>query len=327
VLRTDTGNFNRFLTSLGLLLLAAALLIPYFYVHDTDVLRVSRDELRGLTQTGREAIERRQRRAEDLESWVLGLAGLLALGGIGSLYLGGRRLRAAQGKEDAAIERKARKEDVEIQRLSEAEVEKKRDEQAREVAEESTVDEAPRSTVPIQPAPQRAEETAIAPHAPSPSESLAQNRAAIGRIEETLRRALEGQKDESFDYISEAKLVAGSQQLRIDGLFRSRKPARPDVLLELRVNRRSRNMRVRSRQFADTALALLMRYRALTERNANVWVLIVVPEEEEELPVDERRQLEDWLNQSLVTEGVGTIISERDLPSLPGRFHELFDPE
>ncbi|HSS33375.1 MAG TPA: hypothetical protein VLL27_08870 [Solirubrobacterales bacterium] len=99
MLRTDTGNFNRFLTSLGLLLLLAAVLVPYFYFHDTDTLRIPVKELNGLTDVGREALETRQRREADLEVWVLGFAAVLTISGITALWLGGRRLRVAQGRK------------------------------------------------------------------------------------------------------------------------------------------------------------------------------------------------------------------------------------
>lgn len=319
MLRTDTGNFNRFLTSLGLLLLAAALLIPYFYFHDTDVLRVSRGELERLTPVGSQALETRQRRAADLEAWVLGFSGALVLGGVASLYFGGRRLRAAQRKEDEAIDRQAKRDDVEIQRLSAAEVEEKRDEHVLEDVGPATAqpERAPplRRTVPP-PTPART----TTPRAPSVQES----RAAIVRIEEALRQALEGQGSASFDYIPDAKLVAGSHQVRIDGMFRSHDEGRPDVLLELRTNRGSRNLYVRIRQITDTALALLTRYRALTGRRATAWVLVVIPGEEDEMPIEERRQFEDRLSSSLVGEGVGTLISERDIGNLPKRFEALF---
>ena len=53
--RTDTGNFNRFLTSLGLLMILGALLIPYFFFHDTDTLRIPVKELRELTPVAQDA--------------------------------------------------------------------------------------------------------------------------------------------------------------------------------------------------------------------------------------------------------------------------------
>jgi hypothetical protein len=320
MLRTDTGNFNRFLTSLGLLLLAAALLIPYFYFHDTDVLRITQHELDALTHTGREAILSRQHRAANLELWILGLAAALAVGGIACLYLGGKRLRVAQVKEDAAIDRKARRDDVEIQRLTDAEVEEKRDEQALEAAEERKIENA-ESRPPAEPT-RPTRETAAPPTAQA---SMAQSRATIARIEETVRQTFEGNEGRSFKFLSEVKLVGPDQRVLIDGLFRAKFPRRQDIVLDIKIVRQSRMLRIRIRNFTDSILALLTRYKALSGRPATGWLLIVLPEETEILPVEDQRRLEDQLNSSLVDNGTGSIIHESELSTLPQRFDRLFE--
>lgn len=320
MLRTDTGNFNRFLTSLGLLLLAAALLIPYFYFHDTDVLRITQHELDALTRTGREAILSRQHRAADLELWILGLAASLAAGGIACLYFGGKRLRVAQVKEDAAIDRKARRDDVEIQRLTDAEVEEKRDEQALEAVEERKVGNAEPETTAEPAKPARETEPVQTAQA-----SMAQSRAAIARIEETVRRTFEGNEGRSFKFLGEVKVVGPNQQVLIDGLFRARSSGRGDVVLDLKIVRQTRMLRARIRNFTDSTLALLTRYRALSDRQATSWLLIVLPEEAETLPIEDKRRLEDQVNSSLVGRGFGSIIHESELSTLPQRFDRLFE--
>jgi hypothetical protein len=318
VLRTDTGNFNRFLTSLGLLLLAAALLVPYFYFHDTDVLRISHHELSGLTQAGRNAIVTRQHRAADLENVVLGLAVLLAGSGIACLIFGGRRLRVAQVKEDAEIDRKARRDDVEIQRLSDTEVEEKRDEQAQEGAEEGKSDsaEAQQRPQPTPPAEPDRQSSAI---------NIEQYRAAIARIEETVRQSLEA--SERFEFIPDAKLVGSGQTVQLDGLILSKSKTDDNIVLELRSVRQARALRLRIRQFTDTTLAVLTRFRAIADRpKASAWLLVVLPKEVEPMSVEERRMLEDQINSSMVGQGSGSIIHESELSTLMQRFEELFGP-
>jgi hypothetical protein len=119
-------------------MVAGALVIPYFYFRETDTLRVSKSELQGLTPTGKGTLEARQERVADFEIPILALAALLTIGGVASVALGGRRLRMAQEKEDAAVDRRAQREDYEIQQLSKDEVDEKRDEQAREVVREDS---------------------------------------------------------------------------------------------------------------------------------------------------------------------------------------------
>lgn len=314
--RTDTGNFNRFLTSLGLLLLLGALLVPYFYFHDTETLRISGHELRGLTEVGREALETRQRRQADLEIWALILAGSLALCGIGALWFGGRRLRVAQVKEDAAIDRKAKRDDVEIEQMSQSEVEEKQEVQAREAVEAEDEDRT---------APQQA----AAGPAPVKTKNLGdiryrENRDAIVRIEAALRTSLEEMAVDSYEFLPEVKTSRASQQLRLDGLFRAKSRDGTDVILEMKIMRQSRMIRSRSRPFADTVLALIARYTRMTKREATGWLLIVMPQEAEPLPLSERRQLEDLLNSSLIGVAKATVVHEFDLAKLPQRFVQLF---
>ncbi|HEX7245333.1 MAG TPA: hypothetical protein VF245_07205 [Solirubrobacterales bacterium] len=318
MLRTDTGNFNRFLTSLGLLLLAAALLIPYFYFHDTEVLRITQRELQGLTQTGHDAILARQRRAADLEVWILGLSAALVLGGITCLWFGGKRLRYAQTKEDEAIDRQAKRDDVEIQRLSDVEVEKKRDEQAREATAAERAGDVT-SGAPVEPQVQT--DRGEAERRPTPVASVAENRAAIVRIEEAVREAFEKSEVDSYEFISEARLVSGKERLLVDGLFRATED-NLDVLLELKIVRQVRSLSFRGRQSADSALASLARYKAITGRRATTLLVIVVPRGVDEFPLEDRRQLEDRISAWLAGEGVVAIVPEEEIPTLPARLSQ-----
>jgi hypothetical protein len=321
VLRTDTGNFNRFLSSLGLLLLLGALLIPYFYFHDTEVLRVPVSELEGLTPIAREALESRQQRTRDLETWVLVFSGVLAGGGIALLWFGGRRLRIAQKKEDAAIDRKARRDDFEIEQLSQAEVEEKREEQARESAAEGTSTE--------QPSPSGEIERSQIPLAGGVQATLSDSRVAVERIETGARTALEAESYHSYRFRYEVKTVTRTptkrRELRLDGLFQSQERKRPDVILELKVVRRTRFIQPRLRNFADGVLALVARYGQISHRETIGWLVIVLPHESEPIELDERRQLEDRANDSLIGLGKATVVNESELQSLPRRFSRLFE--
>jgi len=322
--RTDTGNFNRFLTSLGLLMLLGALLVPYFYFGDTNTLQIPAQKLKSLTPVAQEALEARQRRNHDLENWILGLSVLLALGGIAALLFGGRRLRSAQKKEDAAIDRKAKRDDVEIQQMSQSEVEEKREEQARESVQEE--DRRPGEETPPPP---RTGTTRRVP-SPDPEGSAARlrdSRRAIERIEEAVRDALKSSEFDSYEFLYEVKTVSGRQQVRMDGLFRAKKPGRADVILELKVMRQSRMIRVRLRNFADAVLALITRYGQMVPRQATGWLVIVVPEEAEPIALEDRRRLEDQANDSLVTVAKATVSEEREIPQLASKFVELFESQ
>jgi hypothetical protein len=319
--RTDTGNFNRFLTSLGLLMLLGALVIPYFYFGDTDTLRVPAHELNKLTPVAREALETRQRRNRDLEIWILGFAAALALGGIGSLWFGGKRLRRAQKKEDAAVDRKARRDDVEIQQMSQSEVAEKREEQARESAQE---DERGRPEGAARPAETQPRRPAAAPGS---SQTLRDSRASIERIENAVRATLENSDFASYKFYYEVKTVSGGQQLRMDGLFRPENPEMKDVVFELKVVRQTRMIQARIRNFADMLLALISRYHQMAPVEAVGWLVIVVPDGVEPMTLGERRRLEDQATDSLAGMGKVTVAHESEIRNLAASFRQLFESQ
>jgi hypothetical protein len=329
VFRTDTGNFNRFLTSIGLLLLAAALLVPYFYFRDTDVLRISESQLQRLTPTARAALVRRQRRSADLEEPVLILSAFLASGGIVALIFGGKRLRLAQRKEDEAIDRKARREDYEIEKLSAEEVQQRRDEQAREEVEEAQegpVDPKRQGPAP-QPLPAEERPPASRPRVAPAGLQYQQRRAEIERVEEKTRLALEGSEFDSFEYLSEVRIlkdVAGRQSISLDGLFESAKPNQPDVVMELKVVRTEiKTLMSRVRIFSDELLALVTRYKAFTGEDALGWLVLVVTDSVEPDPASEV-QIRERFDGMMAGFGRCTLIREHQLDALPVRFKEIF---
>jgi hypothetical protein len=337
--RADIGNFNRFLTSVGLVLIAAALAVPYFYLRDTDTLRISRYQLKGLTTTGRETMEDRQRRVADFEIPVLYLAGVAGVGGIFCIFLGGKRLRTAQKNEDddRALVRKERLEKYEVQKRSRDEIEKDRDRQAEESVEPQTsTDErrnvereagSPRPTSPG-PAEESHEGTVEPIHIGTGSVALNRARITIGRVEETVQDALGEAHYERFRYLSEIQIVTGlrkSRRIDLDGLFESVRSVNPDVALELKVaNSAVALTSRRSSLFADQVLALLTRYEEVTGRSALGWLLIVVSGDAKDLGADAALRAQDRFDDLLGGKGRCTVLGEVEIGDAPDRFRSIF---
>jgi hypothetical protein len=332
VLRTDTANFNRFLTSLGLLFMVAALVIPYFYFRETGVLRISQGELHGLTPSSRGTLEARQERIGDLEIPAVVVSALLAFGGATALVFGGRRLRVAQRKEDEAIDRRAKREDYEIQELSTDEVEEKRTEQAREAVGEEAAGEAESAASPA--APPRIDEEGL-PTPPTRYLSVKDTRLEIARVEEKMNAVLEGEGFEKFRYRHGVRIVpegsprqadVSPRQAEVDALFSAEDPDRSDIALELKVTRLGvRSLKSRVRAFTDPMLALLSRYNRVTGRGVMGWLLVLVPEGAERLSPRERVNVELHFEQGLAGLGRCTVLHEDDLPRLPEIFRNNFE--
>lgn len=297
--RADTTSFNRFLTSLGLLLLVVALIGPFLYFHDTSLLRFPRKEMAQLTDQGRNAMKRRQEATITMEKPVLIGAGLLVLAGCVCVGVGGWRLWKLQVKEDAALDRQALLESGRINQQSEREKQKRREEQARE---------------------------AVA--GPDGGKlDLAESRMAVGRTENRLGEVLTQDEFPPFDFYSEVTVAGedGSGQIAIDGLFHASGKGSPDVVLEQKLLVGDPEARLVS--FTNAILAQLARYRTLTGRDAIGWLVLVRPKDAGPISDAERKETERKYDQALGRLGHATILGEDEIASAPVRFRILFSPD
>ena len=156
-----------------------------------------------------------------------------------------------------------------------------------------------------------------------------QTREEIARIEEKTKLILERCESKRFRYFPESQVVGATagRSLSMDGLFKSLISGRPDVIVELKISTRPSTMRMRAQTFSDRLLALLTRYREMTEREASGWLLVVVPERSDKLRSDkEQMRLEEYFELFLSGSGRCTIVREQDLDNeLPARFRMMFD--
>lgn len=338
MLRADTGNFNRLLASLGVGLLIAAAVIPYFFFRDTGVLLIPRRQLFGLTRTAREAIEARQHVLSDLEIGIAMLSGLLLVGGIVLLVVSARRLLVIQGKEDEKLELTTKREGVELQQLNPDELNAKRDEEAKEATVEPASEQAD-LVAPTTPSIPDMQETTSS-RAPSPvqevrpaetaDERYRRNRAAIVRIEETVVRTLKPARFRNYRYLADVKVVdeGERQQVNLDGLFRALADGRDDVVLLLKIApSRQLGVRRRIREYTETLLATIVRYEAITGRSASGWLALVQPDDFESTDFDPE-VIQRTLEGELSGLARSSLIKEAELgQSLPSLFEAFYDKD
>ncbi len=297
--RADTANFNRFLTSLGVLLVAVSLLAPYFYFHNTELLRIPRKELASLSAKDRRAIQGRKSAMIKLEGPVIGLAAALFVGGLTCLVAGGWRLWKLQGKEDAAIDRQAQLDNFRIKNQTEAEKQERLEEQALEMVE----------------GPNGADRL-----------DLQESRRAVGRTEARLDESFAQETLGSFHFLSDVT-VLGEQpedRLAIDGLFSALSVGLADVVLEQKLV--VSDPAPRLAHYTNSILALLARYRYLTGRNAVGWLVLVVAKEADALSTEARENLQAQFDRELGGLGRATVLGEDELAVAPVHFRALFEP-
>lgn len=297
--RADIANFNRFLTSLGMLLIAVALICPYFYFHNNDPLLVSTKELRGLTISERETIVGRQHTIAWLEAPILGASLALLIGGGICLVVGGRRLHATQLKEDKAMDRQALREEAAIEDQTEDEREDRLNMQAREAAKSQDA---------------------------SKHVDFQQSRRVVDRAEERLDESLQGEDFGPYEFLADVKIVGGrpEHQIAIDGLFSANLQGIPDVLLQRRPV--LYNPERRTTRYGDTMLALLARYRQLTGKEVVGWLVIILSHQAKSLSPIAREGLRAEFDRALAGLGHATVLDEDQLNAAPARFRELFTP-
>jgi len=297
--RADTANFNRFLTSLGLLLVAVSLLGPYFYFHNVDLLRISRKELAMLNEEGRKAILGRQSTLVDMEKPVIGLAILMFAGGCVCLGAGGWRLWRQQVKEDAAIDRQAQLDNFKINKQTEAEKRERLEIQAKEVADARGEDRL----------------------------DLQESRLAVGRTDERLNESLASATFDSYEFLSDVTVLGEDpgDQIAVDGLFNSDRADLPDVVFEQKLVVGDPIERLQ--HYVDAAVIQLGEYRRLTRKAAVIWLVLVLANEGTELSKNLRDDIQSQFDDAMGVLGRATLLTEDELASAPERFQALFVPD
>jgi hypothetical protein len=299
--RPDAQSFTRFLTSMGVFLLVAGLIAPALVLRETAVLRVSSNQLAGLTPTGRNELERRQRVARTVGIVAPYGGGLLVLTGAVFIAFAIPRLHKQEGVSDA-------RSTAELHRLLAAQdPSDRRETLAREAHEQvASIDE------PVEPAvepPSLSDESDVTPpeeQPPPPTESpapvhetpstaraepppslptpsqeanrqLAQRMQTVAAdIETRVVQRIRAVRPSVYEVRSSAKL-RGTSPILLDALLVSEVDQLPDVIIEIKTTTAGlfpRNMR----RMVDQALALLARYEARASRPAMAWLIVVFAE-------------------------------------------------
>lgn len=333
VLRTDTGNYNRFLTSLGLLLLAGALVIPYFYFRNTEVLSIPDSDLHSMTETGRSALTGRQDAIASLEPWIVAIAVLLAAVGVLLLVIGGLRLKSAQESEDEETELRKSRARLEMRRMSPEERAEKATERAQADVDLERESKAPRVKVA---SPRRAKaRPARASRAQSHSTTTAldivrERQRAIARVEGEIEDVFGAASFPNHRLKLQVKLSSVADAIRLDGVFESRSERLRDVVLKTRIVFGPGVISRTARTTADELVAQLSRYESMTGRRAVGWLVTVVASEAElngPWTPDVFREGGRSLRTALVPFGKAFIVREEKLNNLPAQFSREFDSD
>nr|MBA2516361.1 hypothetical protein [Solirubrobacterales bacterium] len=98
------------------------------------------------------------------------------------------------------------------------------------------------------------------------------------------------------------------QRVTADVLLQARDPAKRDVLVNVRVPVRAETST--AGLTSDRAIGATARYEAMTARKALAWVVVVLPDGSDTLPLEER------LTTLLAGHGTATVLERSQLPAL-----------
>jgi hypothetical protein len=335
MVRPDTGSFNRLLTSLGLVCLAAALVVPYFYFRGTEVLRTTSREFSDLTPTARDALVGRQSGIAALETWVLVLAVVLAILGVVLVVAGAFRLKKAQDSEDEEAELRKARARAEIRGLTPEEEERKATAEAEHESEEEGGDdngELPGTSGSLlEPSPVVSSD---AKEPELPIEASPQQRAepprvivtrqVILRVEKRVNEVFQDAELGKFEFKPNLGIRSEVGRIEIDGLFMTPDSKQADVVLELKVLRSGRAVIRNARNRAEQALATAARFNSIAVDHAAIWlVMVVAAEAREEVVESDLLKAEELSGQFMLDRGTSTVIREEDLDLLPAHFLRL----
>lgn len=107
--KVQYGDINRFLSSIGLVLVALGFLLPYLYMKENFDLLIKKEELNALTDTARIIITYRQEYAHNLVIWIPYVSPGSILAGIALFIIGlinwHKRQKSENAKLDADIDK------------------------------------------------------------------------------------------------------------------------------------------------------------------------------------------------------------------------------
>lgn len=137
----EYGNLYRFVASLGVIAVAASVVLPWLFITSLDVLAVSQEELDGLTVVAREVVELRQRGVAIGQIFVVAAALLLLLAGITALWWSISHWASRQRVEDARDDMELLRARGEFEAADQSDVDAKHATDAEELTGESPAPE------------------------------------------------------------------------------------------------------------------------------------------------------------------------------------------
>ena len=208
--KIDFGDINKFLVSIGIALIALAILTPYFYLKEDFGLYIKKEEILKFEEPIKEIIANKQYQVSKIQKIIPWTSLVLCLLGITSSFIGLKRWFKRQSKIDEKFDKELKKLDLEIETLS----------------PEEKIEKAKKEVQEIELAEQLESTTETTTYTTKSSSYL-----NYMRIEQSIYQLFKNLKSPNFDILSEQKL---GNRFYIDLLLKAKNKKFSDRIIEIK---------------------------------------------------------------------------------------------
>jgi hypothetical protein len=208
--KIDFGDINKFLVSIGLVLIALAILTPYLYLKEDFGLYIDKEEVLKFEEPIKKIIANKQYQVYKIQKIIPWTSFALFLLGIASSLIGLKRWFKRQSKIDEKFDKEIKKLDLEIETLSPEE----KIEKAKKEVQEIELAEQLESTSTL-----------------SASTSKSEGYLSYMKIEQSIYQLFQNLKSPNFDIHSEQKL---GNRFYIDLLLKAKSNKFSDRIIEIK---------------------------------------------------------------------------------------------
>jgi|TARA_R110002110_G_scaffold208363_2_gene420678 hypothetical protein len=208
--KIDFGDINKFLVSTGIVLIALAILTPYFYLKEDFGLYIKKEEILKFEEPIKEIIANKQYQVSKIQKIIPWTSLVLFLLGLTSIFIGLKRWFKRQSKIDEKFDKEIKKLDLEIETLS----------------PEEKIEKAKKEVKEIELAEQLESTTETTTYTTKASSYL-----NYMRIEQSIYQLFKNLKSPNFDILSEQKL---GNRFYIDLLLKAKNKKFSDRIIEIK---------------------------------------------------------------------------------------------
>jgi hypothetical protein len=259
--KIEYGDINKFLVSIGIVLIALSILTPYFYLKEDFGLYLEQEAIKKYEEPIRQIITKKQEQVIFLQKIIPKVSLGLFLLGLISSSIGLFRWLKRQSKIDEKFDKEIKRLDLEIESLTPEEKEEKAKKEAQEIELEETQTETL-----------------------SPSKSIPTSTSIYTdyiRVEQDVIEIFENYKSPNFEVMSQQRL---GKKFEIDLLLKAKNKSYSDRIVEIKYFRKKLPLSI-----INKALSQLNTYISYYKNATNkqvIPVLLVVYNKENVNPSD-----------------------------------------